>query len=88
MVIRKIGIVNVQLVKGNFATRKHYHLKLSTCKFINFHLIKTQLATRKIISLNLQLVKRNSQLAKRNLQLILFPTLKMNLQLVKLLCRS
>ena len=32
MVIRKIGIVNFKLVTGNFATRKHYHLKLSTRK--------------------------------------------------------
>ena len=32
MVIRKIAILNVQLVKGNFATCKHYHLKLSTHK--------------------------------------------------------
>ena len=41
MVIRKIGI-NVQLVKDNLATRKYYHLKLSTCKFmiINFQLVK------------------------------------------------
>ena len=37
MVIRKIGIINVQLVKGIFATRKHYHLKLSTPKFINLN---------------------------------------------------
>ena len=50
---------------------------------------KAQLATRKIISLNLQLVKSNSQLAENNLQLvILFPTRKINLQLVKLLCNS
>ena len=27
MVIRKVVIVNAQPVKGNFATRKHYHLK-------------------------------------------------------------
>ena len=42
MVIRKSGIVNVQLVKDNFATFKHYHPKLSTCKFItlNFQLVK------------------------------------------------
>ena len=48
MVIRKTGIINVQLVKGIFATRKHYHLKLSTPKFINlsFQLCKKQLATR------------------------------------------
>ena len=34
MVIRKVVIVNAQPVKGNFATRKHYHLKLSARKFI------------------------------------------------------
>ena len=28
MVIRKTGILNGQLAKGNFAIRKHYHLKL------------------------------------------------------------
>ena len=48
MVIRKIGIVIVQVVKENFATRKLHHLKLSTRKFIN---------------LNFQLVKSNLQLA-------------------------
>ena len=71
MVIRKIGILNVQLVKSNSATCKHYRLKLSNRKFIilNFHFAKrnwqllklnfkfsthkTQLATRKIICLNL-----------------------------------
>ena len=65
MVIRKIAIVNVQLVKSNFATHKHYHLKLSTRKFIilNFQLIKSNLQlvilfpVRKI---NLQLINRNS----------------------------
>ena len=43
MAIRKICIVNVQLVKGNFAASKHYHLKLSTRKFIilNFELVKS-----------------------------------------------
>ena len=109
MVISKFDIVNIQLVKGNFATCKHYHLKFSTRKFIvlNFQLVKrnwqlfkyffffwfsahkVQLATFKIISLNLQLLKSNSQLAKSNLQhVILFPTRKINLQLVKLLCNS
>ena len=56
MVIRKIGIVNVQLVKGNFATHKNYHVKLSTRK--------NQLATRKIKFLNFQLIKHNLQLIK------------------------
>ena len=77
MVTRKTGIVNVQLVKGNFATRKHYHLKLSTYKkhmatreieFLNF-------ATHQLISLNLQFMKSNLQLV------ILFPTCKIDLQL-------
>ena len=45
MIIYKVGILNAQLVKSNLATRKHYRLKLSTRK--------TQLSTRKIISLNL-----------------------------------
>ena len=38
MVIRKIGIA-----KDNFATRKHYHPKPSTRKFIilNFQLVKS-----------------------------------------------
>ena len=79
MVIRKIGIVNVQLVKGNFATRKQYHLKLSTrrkqlaprkLKLLKFSIHKTQLATRKIISLNLQFLRkatRISQIATYNL---------------------
>ena len=97
MVIRKIGIVNVKLVKGNFATRKHYHLKLSTrkkqlatrkIKFLNFQLIKhnLQLINLQFVKSNSQLVKSNSQLTKSNSQLvILFPTCKINLQLVKLL---
>ena len=89
MVIRQI----VQLVKDNFATCKHYHLKLSTRKkatgnsqnkIFKFSTHKTHLATCKNISLNLQLEKRNSQFAKSNLQLvILFPTRKITLQLVK-----
>ena len=56
MVIPKIGILSFKLVKGNIATRKHYHLKLSTCK--------KQLATRKISFLNFQLIKHNLQLVK------------------------
>ena len=86
--IRKIGTVNVQLVTANFATRKHYHLKLLTCKkhlatrMIKFSTHKTQLATRKVISLNLQLVKSNLQLS------ILLLIRKIDLQLVKLLCNS
>ena len=32
MVIRRIDILTVQLVNGNFATRKYYQLKLSTSK--------------------------------------------------------
>ena len=47
--IHKIDIANVQLLKGNLATRKHYHLKFST---------------RKLIILNFQLVKSNWQLLK------------------------
>ena len=46
----------------SFATRKHYHLKLSTRK--------KQLATRKIKFLNIQLVKQNLQLVK------LFPQIR------------
>ena len=48
MVIRKIGILNVQLVKGSFATGKHDYLKLSTRKFIIFKLLssKKQLTNR------------------------------------------
>ena len=86
--VRKIGTVNVQLVTVNFATRKHYHLKPSTRKKqlatpkIKFSIYKTQLTTRKIISLNLQLVKSNCQFV------ILFLTHKIDLQLVKLLCNS
>ena len=38
IVIHKIDIVNVQLIKGNFATRKHYQLKLSTRKLIILNL--------------------------------------------------
>ena len=40
MVIRKIGIVNFHLVKGNFPIRKRYHFKLSTSQFVilNFQL--------------------------------------------------
>ena len=49
IVIRKIDIVNVHLVKGNFPSRKHYHLKFSV---------------RKFIILNFQLVKSNWQLLK------------------------
>ena len=86
--VRKIGTVNVQLVTVKFATRKYYHLKLSTRKKqlatrkIKFSNHKTQLTTRKIISLNIQLVKSNFQLV------ILFLTRKIDLQLVKLLCNS
>ena len=36
MVICKIGILNDQLVKGNFAIRKHYHFSI-----INFLLVET-----------------------------------------------
>ena len=64
MEIRKIDTVNVQLVTGNFATCKHYHLKLSTRKkqlatgnFI-FNL-QNRFTARKV---TLQLVKSNSQL--------------------------
>ena len=66
MAIRKIGNINVQLVKGNFATRKHYHLKISTSNFFHLKLItrKKQLATRKINFLNFQLIKHNLQLVK------------------------
>ena len=66
MVIRKIGILNVQLVKDNFATRKHYHLTISTRKFIilNFQLVKSNWQTRKKNFLNFQLVKHNLQLVK------------------------
>ena len=59
MIICKIGILNVQLVKSNLATRKHYRLKLSTRKKqlatlkIKFSIHKAQLAIRKIIYLNL-----------------------------------
>ena len=42
MRICKIGILNVQLVISNLATRKHYRLKLSTRK--------KQLATHNFIS--------------------------------------
>ena len=48
--------LNVQLVKGNFVTREHYHLKLSTCK--------KQMVTRKTKFLNFQLIKRNLQAVK------------------------
>ena len=48
--------LNVQLVKGNFLTREHYHLKLSTRK--------KQMATRKTKCLNFQLIKRNLQAVK------------------------
>ena len=78
MVIRKIGIVNVQLVKDNFATRKHYHLKLSTRKkqlairtkkIIIFSTHKTQPAARTFISNSkhrFATCKITLQLVKRN----------------------
>ena len=48
MVIRKIDILIIQLVKGNFAARKYYHLRLSTRKFIVLiSTRKKQLKTRK-----------------------------------------
>ena len=53
MVIRRIGNLNVQLVKDNFATRKYYHLKFLTRQ--------KQLATCKI---NFQLEKHNLQLVQ------------------------
>ena len=51
MVIRKISIVNIQSVKGNFSTRKHFHVKLSTRKFmiLIFQLVKSNWLTRKNI---------------------------------------
>ena len=57
MIICKIGIINVQLVKGNFATCKHYGLKISACNL--FHL---KLSTSKINLLNFQLIKHDLQL--------------------------
>ena len=56
IIIRKIDILNIQLVKVNFATGEHYHLKLSTRK--------KQVATRKIKFLKFQLMKRKLQLVK------------------------
>ena len=50
MAIRKICIVNVQVVKCNFAASKHYHLKL---------------LTRKVIILNFELVKSSWKLIKK-----------------------
>ena len=47
MVIFRIGNLNLQLVKDNFATRKYYHLKLSARKCIILTR-KKQLAIRKI----------------------------------------
>ena len=89
MVIRKIDIVNVYLVKGNFATGKHYHInrkrQLATRKinFLKFLTYKMQHATREIISLTLQVIKSSLQLAKSNLQLvILLSALNINLLLV------
>ena len=73
IVIYKIDIVNAQLVKGNFAPRKHYHLKLSTREkqlttlkivFFKFSTHKVQIEARKVICLNLQIEKSNSQLTK------------------------
>ena len=85
MVIPKIGIINVQLVKDTFATRKHYHLKLSTHKFIilNFQLLK-KLSTRKIKFLNFQPVKHNLQ-QKNYLN---FQLVKSISQLTKATCNS
>ena len=62
MVIHKIGNLTVQLVKGNFATRKQYHFKVSTRKFIilNFSTRKKQLVTRKIKFFNFQLFSSNT----------------------------
>ena len=83
-VTRKTGILNVQLVEGNFVTRKHYHLKFLTLKFFFFwkkqlatHKIKllflthkTQPATHKVIFLNFLLVKSSSQLVTHSFQLV------------------
>ena len=65
MVIRKIGILNVQIVKPNFATRKHHHPELSTRKFIifNFQLLKSNWQ-RKVKLLKFQLINHNLQLVK------------------------
>ena len=75
MVIRKIDILIVQLVKGNFAARKYYHLRLSTRKFIilNFQLGKS----------NWKLVRKNFKPSTHKTQ---FPTRKiifLNLQFVR-----
>ena len=77
MAIRKICIVNVQVVKGNFAASKHYHLKLSTRK--------KQLEAHKKNCLNFQLIKQDSQLAN---YFLIFLNHKINFQLIKLLRNS
>ena len=94
MVIRKIDIVNVYLVKGNFATGKHYHInrkrQLATRKinFLKFLTYKMQHATREIISLTLQVIKSSLQLvillSALNINLLLVITLLITLQLVKM----
>ena len=55
MVIRRIGNLNFQLVKDNFATRKHniYELNFSikfSIKFLNFQLEKHNLQLVKLFS--------------------------------------
>ena len=88
--IRKIGTINVQLVTGNFATRKHYHLKLSTLKKqlatrkIKFSTHKTHLATRK--NYFFKFSTRKKQLATRDFifdSRNRFATRKITLQLVR-----
>ena len=90
MEIRKIGTVNVQLETGNFATRKHYPLKLSSRKKqlatpkIKFSTHKTHLVTRK--NYFLKFVTRKKQLATPDLIFNSenrFATRKITLQLVK-----
>ena len=61
VVIRKIGILKVPLVKGNFATRK-YHFKLSTGK--------KQLTTHNFISNSQINLKRLKLLSSRKKELV------------------
>ena len=75
MIIRKIDIVNVQLVKGNFATRKHNHIKLSTCKYYHLTLStpRKKFATHNFIfnSQNKFTTRKTTlQLLKSTLQLV------------------
>ena len=91
MIICKIGILTVQLVKSNLASRKDYRLKLSTRQILeifNFQFTKHNLQLEKLfkfVTHKKQLTARKNQFATHHFISIWqnkFATHKITLQLV------